>query len=45
MSGQIDKMSNQNEDLKGHFDYFWILCELRTYKWKEGVIIAVVFAI
>ena len=23
----------------------WILCELRTYKWNEGVIIAVVFAI
>ena len=23
----------------------WILCELRTYKWNEGVIIAVVIAI
>ena len=23
----------------------WILCELRTYKWNEGMIIAVVFAI
>ena len=25
--------------------HLWMLCELRTYKWNEGVIIAVVFAI